>query len=184
MPCRIICARSASCRKVPLVARPAGVRAWATPLTISAFFLMAGTGVLMFFDYDRGLTAVVHQWCSWLFLACAVGHIVANVRPLKAHLLSRWGGTAFVILMMVFAASSFSWGLVTGPQLERPIERSLAEAPLASLAGIRRTSPDVLIGKLKAQGIAATPDQSLRDRAERQRVDINRLFGIVFDVGQ
>lgn len=37
------------------------LRTWATPLTVGAFLLMAATGVLMFFGYDRGLTAVVHE---------------------------------------------------------------------------------------------------------------------------
>lgn len=66
-------------------------RRWATPLTIASFFLMASTGVLMFFEIDGGLVAVAHQWCSWLFIVGAAGHVVANVRAFEKHL-STWAG--------------------------------------------------------------------------------------------
>ena len=40
------------------------VRKWATPLTIGAFFLMAATGILMFFHIDRGIISGAHEWLS------------------------------------------------------------------------------------------------------------------------
>lgn len=44
-------------------------RRWATKLTIGSFLLMAGTGILMFFELDQGVVLVVHQWSSWLLNA-------------------------------------------------------------------------------------------------------------------
>jgi hypothetical protein len=76
---------------------------------------MSATGVLMFFEWDRGLTTVVHQWFSWLFLAGAGGHIATNLRPLKNHLKSRWGKASLAAFAVVSAASLFSWGYITGP---------------------------------------------------------------------
>ena len=156
------------------------VRKWATPLTIGAFFLMAGTGVLMFFEWDGGLTAVVHQWFSWLFLAGAGGHIVANFRPLKSHLKSGWGKASVGTLMVVFAASFISWGIITGPQLEGPIEQSLVDAPLSVLAGVTHTVPDALLLRLKAHGITATSQQSIGEVSRESGESENRLLGIVF----
>ena len=40
---------------------PRPIKTWATPLTLGSFVLMGGTGVLMFFEQDAGLTTVVHQ---------------------------------------------------------------------------------------------------------------------------
>jgi hypothetical protein len=156
------------------------VRGWATPLTISAFALMAGTGVAMFFEWNRGLTTVVHQWFSWLFLAGAAGHITANFRPLRNHLKSRWGKASAVVFTSLLVASFFSWGRVTGPQLKYPIEQALVDAPLWALAGTTHTKPDVLLARLKTHGIAASREQSVRDLSRDSGVGANRLLAWVF----
>ena len=156
------------------------LRTWATPMTIGVFFLMSATGVLMFFEWERGLTTVVHQWFSWLFLAGAGGHIAANVRPFKNHLKSRWGKASVAAFMVVLVASFFSWGLITGPQLARPVERALVDAPLSALAAVTRTAPEALMRRLKAHGIVATSRQSIRDLSGEHGVSEDRLLAIVF----
>lgn len=161
-------------------ARPMTVRTWATPLTIGAFILMATTGILMFFDWNRGLTTVVHQWFSWFFLLGAGGHIAANMRPLKNHLKSRWGKASVAVFAVVLAASFFSWGLITGPQLERPIEEALVDAPLSALALTTHTTPEALILKMKVHGVTATSEQSIREIAVAQGIGANRLLAVVF----
>lgn len=165
---------------LPAPGRSIGVRTWATPLTIGAFILVATTGVLMFFDWNHGLTTVVHQWFSWFFLLGAAGHIVVNVRPLKSHLKSRWGKTSVAVFGIVLAASFSSWGLITGPQLERPIAEALVDAPLSALAHTTRTTPDALISKMKAHGVTATSEQSIREISNAHDIGANRLLGIVF----
>jgi hypothetical protein len=156
------------------------LRTWATPLTIGAFVLMAATGVLMFFGLDRALMAEVHKWFSLLFLTGVGGHVTANVRPFLNHLKSRWGRASVAAFAVVLAASFFSWRLITGPQLERPIKRDLVEAPHSALAGVTDTAPDTLLLKLKARGMDATSEQFLRDLSAKYRVDENRLLAIVF----
>lgn len=156
------------------------LRTWATPLTIGAFVLMAGTGVAMFFEWNHGLTTVVHQWFSWLFLAGAGGHIAANFRPLKNHLKFRWGKASVALFACVLVASFFSWGRITGPQLKGPIEQALVDAPLWALAGTTHTEPEALVARLKAHGIAANQAQSVRELSNRNGVGENRLLAIVF----
>jgi hypothetical protein len=162
------------------VTKPIQLRSWATPLTMGAFLLMLATGVLMFFGWDRALTAEAHKWFSLLFLTGVGGHITANVRPFLNHLKSRWGKTSIAAFTVVLAASFFSWGLITGPQLERPIKGTLIDAPLSALAGVTDTTPDALVLKLKARGIKATSEQSVRDLSAEYRVDENRLLAIIF----
>lgn len=156
------------------------MRSWATPLTISSFLLISATGVLMFFELDRGLVVVVHQWFSWFFLVGVAGHIAANFRPFKNHFRSAGTQTTAIIFAGVVVASLFSWGRMTGPQMKRPIELALVDAPLSSLAGVTHTEPDVLIGRFKEHGIVATEQQSIRDVAGASGVGENRLLGIVF----
>lgn len=156
------------------------LRTWSTPLTIGAFILMAVTGVLMFFEWNPGLVTVVHQWFSWIFLLGTGGHIAANFRPFRKHLSSTWGKSSVTVCALVLAASFFSWGLVTGPQLERPIEEALVDAPLFALAGTIRADPDALLGRLKARGIPATSQQSIRELSIAHGVGENELLGMVF----
>lgn len=162
------------------MAKPATVRSWATPLTISAFLLMAATGILMFFDWDTGLTAVAHEWLSWFFLLGASGHIVANWRPLRNHLKTRRGYVSLLCFAALLAASLFTWGQVTGPQLERPIMTALVDAPLSSLAGVAGMTPDDMVRRFNAHGIAADQTRSIRELSIQHHVGINRLLGFVF----
>jgi len=155
-------------------------RTWATPLVIGAFLLMSLSGLLMFFHWNTGLTAGAHQWFSWLFLLGAGGHIAANFRSFKAHLASRPGRASVAIFALALAASVFSWGLVTGSQLEKPIVQALVDAPLSSLAEVTRTEPDALVKKLKAHGIMAAPGQSVHELAAAQGISVERLLALVF----
>ena len=149
-------------------------------MTIGVFFLMSATGVLMFFEWERGLTTVVHQWFSWLFLAGAGGHIAANVRPFKKHLKSRWGKASVAAFLVVLVASFFSWGLITGPQLARPIERALVDAPLSALAVVTRTAPDAPNAQAEGARDCRDQPQSIRDLSGEHGVSEDRLLAIVF----
>jgi len=154
------------------------LRNWATPLTISTFILMSVTGILMFFEQESlGLITIVHQWFSWLFVIGVGGHVIANINPFKDHLKSLWGKVSVLTFTLVLLASFYSWGLITGPQLKRPIEQALVEAPLSALALVTYTDPDVLLKKLKDHGINAS---SIHDLVILNEIDENELLGIVF----
>ena len=157
------------------------LRRWSTPLTIGTFILMLVTGVLMFFEQESlGLITVAHQWFSWLFILGIVGHVVSNFISFKTHFKTAWGKTSVALFTLILLASFYSWGMITGPQLERPIERALVEASLSSLALVTNTDTEVLIQKLKAHGIDADGHQSLHDLVVLNNIDENELLGLVF----
>lgn len=156
------------------------LRRWATPLIIGAFVLMSVTGVLMFFELDGGLVAVVHQWFSWIFLIGAGAHLALNWRPFRNHLKSGWGRASLAIFAVLTVAALFSWGMVNGPQIARPIEAALVDAPIAALAAVTRNAPETVIGRLAAGGIVADGGDSIRDIALRSGVDENRLLATIF----
>lgn len=79
---------------------------------------------------------------------------------------------------LVFLASFSSWGLITGPQLKRPIEEALVVAPLSALAAITRSPPQTLLARFAAHGIAARASQSLHELAAQTQVDENELLAI------
>jgi len=141
------------------------VRKWATPLTIGAFFLMAITGILMFFHIDRGLISSAHEWLSWLFLIGVAGHVIANFRSFTNYLKSGWGRTSVGVFGIILVASFFTWGARTGGQFLAAIQNGLISVPLTTLAVMTHTKQDVLQQRLEAHGIVAGKDQTIRDIA-------------------
>lgn len=155
------------------------LRGWATPLTIGSFILMAISGVLMFFDVVPGYLTFAHEWFSWLFLLGTGGHIVVNYRPLMFHLKSKWGRVSVAAFTVVLIVSTYSFGLITAPQLKWPISEALLQAPLSALAAVTRTDQDALITKLNKHGIKATPDRNIQMLAAEHKVDEFHLLGLI-----
>ena len=156
------------------------MRAWATPLTIGAFALMAVTGILMFFGVRGGLISEVHEWFSWLFLAGAVAHLVVNYRPLTLHLKSRWGRISPAACAVVLAVAVLPLGIRTNHQLHALIEQAVVDAPLSTLASLANVAPQDLETRLKAHGVVATLHQSAREISEQNRVNEREVIAIVF----
>lgn len=156
------------------------MRTWATPLTIATFFLMAATGILMFFHVQPGLITGAHQWGSWLFLIGVAGHVMVNFRPFNRHLESRWGQSCVAIFGVVLAASFFTWGARTGGQFLAAIQRDLVGAQLSSLAMLTHTPPEVLERRLEAHGIVARKEQTVRDLAGDSSRQQLRILEVVF----
>jgi hypothetical protein len=99
----------------------------------------------MFFGWRRGLTSEVHEWFSWLFLAGALGHIVANSRSFMSHLKSRWGKISIAASVVVLTACVFSLGIRSGhqprgAQLRGAVEQAVVGAPFQRWR-VWRTSP-------------------------------------------
>ena len=156
------------------------VRRWATPLAMGAFLLMAVTGILMFFEWEHGLIVIVHQWSSWMLVLGACGHIVANFRPLKNHLKSRWGMLSVATFGTLLVVSLFSWGLITGHAMKRTIEQALVDAPLSQLVRVSHVDTAIVTERLKAQGIDANSEASISELARKNNHDENRLLALVF----
>jgi len=155
-------------------------RHWATKLVIGAFLLMSSTGVLMFFELAQGLTVVVHQWASWILLIGAAGHIATNIRSVNRHLSARWGTVSVLVFSVILGASCFSWGAVTGPQLKRPIEKALVDAPITLVSRLSRVDPQTVAARLNAVGIDPKSELSVRELAVQHHEKVNRLLGLVF----
>lgn len=156
------------------------LRAWATPLAIATFVLMAGTGVLMFFGIDAGITVVVHQWFSWLFLGAVGAHLTLHVRALSRHLQSTSVRLGVGLFAGILVLSLFSWGMVTGPQLKQPIERAMLDASVDTLAAVTHVTPATLVARLSAIGIATNGRETIAQLSQRHGVSPHRLLAVVF----
>jgi len=103
------------------------------------------TGILMFFEQESLGIITVHQWFSLLFVFGVFSHTAANFKPFKNHLKTVFGRLSVAAISLVLTAYFYSWGLVTGPQLEKPIKHALIKAPLSALAAVTATTPNTLL---------------------------------------
>lgn len=160
--------------------RKVALRAWATPLAIATFVLMAGTGVLMFFGINTGITDVIHQWFSWLFLLAVGAHLTMHVRSISRHLQSTSVRLGVGLFATILVLSLFSWGTVTGPQLKRPIERAMLQASVNSLATVTHVPSATLVARFSAIGVDTTGRETIEQLSRRYRVSPHRLLAVVF----
>ena len=139
-------------------------RKWATPVTAGAFVLMALTGLLMFFHFDRGSNHLVHEWAGLILVLAVAFHLSANFSNFKKHISSRIGLSLIAVFVMVFLLSFLQFEeKKTPPNWAGPI-RALAEMPLIDLANLAKINFNELREKLKVEKIIIdSKDQSIQD---------------------
>lgn len=157
-------------------------REWATPLTMGAFFLMAVTGVLMFFHIEAGLGKELHEWLGWLFITGVALHVAVNFAGFRRHFLQgpgRWIVAGFVLLTA---------GALLAPVEEEggnPVRRmadAVMQAPLSEVAPLADKDVATAQADLQAAGFTvAGPEQTLAQIAgkdhEAHHRAVDALFG-------
>lgn len=134
------------------------LRAWAGPLTIGSFAVVAVTGVLLFFHVDAGLSKVAHEWLSLLLVVGAVAHTAVNWRPFLTYF-RRPVGMVVIGVMLALGTASLCLspggpgGRGHGPRQFMAVAGALETSSLRVVAQVAKSSPETLVEKLKAQGI-------------------------------
>jgi hypothetical protein len=156
-------------------------RAWATPLTIAAFALVAVTGISMFFHLDLGLSHPVHEWIGWGLVAAVALHATANWLAFKRYFTApgpaRWVvGGALLVLAGVLAAPA--------PEGASPPVLALnavVDAPIATAAALAGKPTEQALAELAAAGLVMQgPGQSIRAAAGGERERIGQAIRVLF----
>ena len=163
-------------------ARPKlSLRTWATPATIGAFVLMAGTGVLMFFGWRGGLTEEAHEWLSWLFLAGVVAHLVVTLATVDAPSQVPLGKEKPRGGSPPARDRRFSVRPADGPSAASPRRACAGRGrPFRPWRVLAKVDPGELENRLKARGVTATLEQSIRQISQQNDANERRLLSIVF----
>ena len=147
-------------------------REWFTPLTMGSFFLLAVTGVLMFFHLDSGMNKLAHQWLSWLLLAAVVAHATSNGFAFKRHLTVRraqW----ILVGMALLTALTFLPGPAKKPNAQKLAVKVFEEATLRQVAGLKGRTIEQMQAHLRAQGVTVQDeDVSLKTLARHSNTDL------------
>ncbi|AOZ70412.1 hypothetical protein LPB142_14635 [Rhodobacter xanthinilyticus] len=147
------------------------LRAWATPLVIGAFAIMALTGVLMFFHLDTATMKTVHEWAGLVMVAGALAHLLLNWRAFTTYF-RRPLANAIMAAGVIVAGLTFVPNLIPGvvegaglgPEV---VIRSLGNARIDVLADLAGKAPEALQAELKAAGYGDLAlDQTVKSAAQ------------------
>lgn len=153
------------------------LRKYATPLTIGSFALMAVTGVLMFFHLDTGLNKVAHEWLGWAMVAAVALHVILNWRAFTLYFKRPLAMGLIGVFVLALGLSFLPLAdQQKGGRPEFGVAQMVVNAPVSSLAPLLGMDTDGVIAKLAAQGVSATPDQTLSDLAGGETVKASALL--------
>jgi len=147
-------------------------REWFTPLTIGSFFLLASTGVLMFFHLDSGMNKLAHKWLSWLLLAAVIAHVSSNGAAFKRHLTVR--RTQWIVLgLIVLTAMTFLPDPIRKPNPQKMAVQVLEAASLAQITHLKGRSIGQMQEHLQLSDIEINDlDLPLKDFSKKYDLDL------------
>lgn len=155
----------------------------ATPLTIGAFAIMAGTGILMFFHADTGLNKTVHEWAGWALVAGVALHVAVNWGAFRRYFTSsRLGQGVMGLGVLVLAASFVPFG-GQGGGFPPPViaMKAITSAPIATIAPLTGHTIDEVLADLANAGIALPgPDATIASLAAGDRGVEGRAIRALF----
>lgn len=134
-------------------------REWATPLTAGSFALMALTGLLMFFHWDRGLNHLAHEWLGFILIIGVGCHITSNFSGFKKHFSSKLARICVLFFLLVFALSFFQPEQKKRPPSWAGPVRALSEMSLIELSSMAKVPPQELRSRLATNGINSDSDE-------------------------
>jgi hypothetical protein len=157
-------------------------RAWATPLVIGAFALMAVTGTTMFFHLDNTLQKEVHEWAGWVMLGGVALHALANWPAFKRYFLRLDRGALLIGAFVLVVAGSFLGGGSEGASASPPVLAigAITRAPIAQVAPLFGKTVEQARSELAAAGITlASDDATLAAATQGNREQTGRALAVL-----
>ncbi|EIZ78201.1 hypothetical protein WSK_3222 [Novosphingobium sp. Rr 2-17] len=156
-------------------------REWATPTVIGAFTLSSMTGVALFFGLKSQATLTIHQWLGLTFVIGGLAHIAVNFFAFKRHFRPK---LARVIVGLYLVVTLLAFLPITPA---RPTNTPMSQildavqgAPLQDLAHLFKTTPEALVGRLKAAGFPVMSSrQSIADVAGPDFENRMKAMGVI-----
>ena len=137
-------------------------RSWVTPLVAGSFFLMAVTGILMFFHWDTGLNKVVHEWLGWAMVIAVVLHVLVNFQGFKNMFRTTMGKGILGLFSLILVLSFFN--LSGNSDGGKPPFMSsvnvLSNASITELSQVSHIDEQTLLNRLQQSGVTSATSQS------------------------
>jgi len=160
----------------------ANIRSWATPLVTGALLISAVTGLLLFFEFEKGLVKPVHEWLGWLLVAGALLHVAANWKAFTGYFSKRLAVAILGLCAIVTVASAMPFlgngEEENGKHVARASAKALETSSIETVALVAKQSPGELIARLKNDGVTVNaPSQTIAEIAAANGKEAPELLG-------
>ena len=161
------------------------LRAWATPLIIGSFLIMAVSGVAMFFHVEIGAMKGVHEWAGLVMAAAGVAHVVLNWRAFTLYFKRPIANAIMAAGAVVLGLSAAISGEGASGNPVVAVMGAMGNARLEQLASLTGEEPGALAARLQAGGYAVTgPDETVGALAEGDRGKQGAILSAIFSTQQ
>lgn len=154
-------------------------RNYITPFISLIFFVVALTGVLMFFHFFDGYTEVAHECLGIVFVVCAACHIILNWKALKTHFMKGVFIPAAVGMTVVSAV------FVIFERLYLPVDivlfNRIIKAPIEEAFKALEVDYSQAADRLHRQGISIQEAKSIQDIWERNGADPEEVIDLIME---
>lgn len=165
-------------------ARKSLLQTYATPLVAAIFVIVAATGVLVFFHLGQNLLMGAHIWLGMAFVAASLLHVARHwkgvvhmAKQKRTHALMILSGLALGAFMLNSAGGE-------GGNPMKAMVGKTAQAPLVTLAPVLGVTPEILIKRLNAGGVAvADASMPLEALASQQKKPLPQLYALILEEG-
>jgi|GEM_PF-1099405 len=171
----------------PSLSRPTSslngiLRAYATPLAGSLMLVVAGSGAALFFHLADGPVKGLHEWLGLAAILALGLHLWRNGKALRHQLAQP--RSQIVLGAGILASAMFLTISPAGPPGGNPdmlLMRAAEHSSLSSLAPVLGVTPERLIIRLDAEGIEASPEQSVEAIARGSHLSPHEVMTLLTD---
>lgn len=164
------------------------VRSWATPLVSGAFLISSVTGLLIFFEFEKGLVKPTHEWLGWLLVSGAILHVVVNRHAFAGYFSKKPAIVIFGLCTLVTLVSVMPFfgddEHENGKRVARASVKALESSSIETIALVVKKNPDEVMASLRKEGVVVSlPSESLAGIAAVNGKSTSELLGVLIGTG-
>ncbi|TBW33013.1 DUF4405 domain-containing protein [Siculibacillus lacustris] len=132
------------------------INRYSTPFTTGLFLVSLISGIALFFHVGQSYFHGMHEWLSMVLILPFGFHVWKNWGPILNYLQRGWLLVPLAVSLAAAVVFMVPAALGTGAGGGNPMvvmATVLADAKIVDLAPILKTTPEVLVTRLKAAGI-------------------------------
>lgn len=154
-------------------------RSYITPLITIVFFVVALSGLLMFFHIFDGYTEVVHEILGVIFVVFSVLHVILNWKALKIHFKKR----VFILSTIVVAVISILLVIQQqkSPKFDTILIERITNAPIEDVLKVLQVDSIVVVKRLEENGISFIEGASMEEIRINNKVSPKKLFDLIIE---
>ena len=154
-------------------------RNYITPFVSLIFFVVALTGVLMFFHLFDSYTEVAHECLGIVFVVCAACHIIINWKGLKTHFMKGVFIPAAVVITVISVV------FVIFERLYLPVDivlfNRIIKAPIEEAFKALEVNYSHATERLKQQGISIHGAKTIEDIWKINDADPEEVIDLIME---